>query len=509
MSNENSRLNNYFKLAKKKNPLKISTNSPDFFHDKESGQSFFIKYLKNKNILPKINLVQNSTNSSLNVNNLNNTTRTNFTNFSKKFINSRNNESSIHFNNNSYFKNIQNENYFKTLDEKIEKTKEKAKEIFDRKLNTQKEKLKDKENKFEIKFKNKQNMLSKLKEKNKNIKEMKDLRLKIQLLIKNKIISNCLTFENHIAFFNNKILEYFDSDSFIEKNLHFHSYFRNDKSEIESHPRINFIMDLDEIKKNSLNSEKIDFYKDFTQRERNLIESDPNYFLLNKEKFFKNLDFLNISLTKKLNREENNENNKNNKNHIKNINNNENSEFNDLLNENNNEYEKEINKKLFKNKISIKEKDDIYKNSLIHAQNIINKILYENKKKFLILEKNKEKVNKTMSEMTRQIQQLGKPKINNEISYNFEKIMFNGNNKENKFKRNQRIKKTRLLTKKMELIKLDKLNFAKIDDNENDFDNNMNEEQKASFNLKQYLEAENREINEYVLKIKEIYSDKK
>ena len=260
MSNENSRLSNYFKLTKKKNPLKI-TNSPDFFHDSESGHSFFMKYLKNKNILPKINTIQNSTNSTLNFNNFNNTTITNFTNISKRNnFNSRNNESSIYFNNNS--KN------FVSLDEKIEKTKEKAKEIFDKKLNTQKEKLKNKENKFEIKINNKKNILLKLKEKNKNIKEMKDLRLKIQLLINNKIISNCLTFENHIEFFNKKILDYFDSENFIENNLHFHSYFRNDKSEFESHPRLNFIMDLDEIKKNSLNSEKIDFYKDFTQKER-------------------------------------------------------------------------------------------------------------------------------------------------------------------------------------------------------------------------------------------------
>ena len=498
MSNEKSRLNNYFKLTKKKNPLKI-TNSPDFFHDSESGHSFFIKYLKNKNILPKINSIQNSTNSTLNFNNLNNTTKTNFTNFSKKFLNSRNNESSIYFNNNS--KNF--EKNFQSLDEKIEKTKEKAKEIFDKKLNTQKEKLKNKENKFEIKINNKKNILLKLKEKNKNIKEMKDLRLKIQLLIKNKIISNCLTFENHIEFFNKKILDYFDSENFIENNLHFHSYFRNDKSEFESHPRLNFIMDLDEIKKNSLNSEKIDFYKDFTQKERELIENDPTYFLLNKEKFFKNLDFLNISLTKKLNREEKKENNKNKYKNFNSFDNNNNNNEN-FLNEN-----EENDKKKFKNKISVKEKDDIYKNSLIHAQNIINKILYENKKKFLILEKNKEKVNKTMSEMTRKIQELNKPNFNKEINYDFEQIKYKGNFNEKNFKMNKRLRKTKLLTKKMELIKLDKLNFAKIDDNENDFDNNMNEEQKASFNLKQYLEAENREINEYVLKIKQIYSEKK
>ena len=498
MSNENSRLSNYFKLTKKKNPLKI-TNSPDFFHDSESGHSFFMKYLKNKNILPKINSIQNSTNSTLNFNNFNNTTITNFTNISKRNnFNSRNNESSIYFNNNS--KNF--EKNFQSLDEKIEKTKEKAKEIFDKKLNTQKEKLKNKENKFEIKVKNKKNILLKLKEKNKNIKEMKDLRLKIQLLINNKIISNCLTFENHIEFFNKKILDYFDSENFIENNLHFHSYFRYDKSEFESHPRLNFIMDLDEIKKNSLNSEKIDFYKDFTQKERKLIENDPTYFLLNKEKFFKNLDFLNISLTKKLNREEKKEN----KNKFKIFdsfdNSNKNNEI--ILNEN-----EENDKKKFKNKISIKEKDDIYKNSLIHAKNIINKILYENKKKFLILEKNKEKVNKTMSEMTRKIQELDKPNFNNEINYDFEQIKFKGNFNEKNLKMNKRLRKNKLLTKKMELIKLDKLNFAKIDDNENDFDNNMNEEQKASFNLKQYLEAENREINEYVLKIKQIYAEKK
>ena len=386
------------------------------------------------------------------------------------------------------------------MDEKIEKTKEKAKEIFDKKLNTQKEKLKNKENKFEIKINNKKNILLKLKEKNKNIKEMKDLRLKIQLLINNKIISNCLTFENHIEFFNKKILDYFDSENFIENNLHFHSYFRYDKSEFESHPRINFIMDLDEIKKNSLNSEKIDFYKDFTQKERKLIENDPTYFLLNKEKFFKNLDFLNISLTKKLNREEKKENK--NKFKIFDSFDNKNNEIN--LNEND-----ENDKKKFKNKISIKEKDDIYKNSLIHAKNIINKILYENKKKFLILEKNKEKVNKTMSEMTRKIQELDKPNFNNEINYDFEQIKFKGNFNEKNLKMNKRLRKNKLLTKKMDLIKLDKLNFAKIDENENDFDNNMNEEQKASFNLKQYLEAENREINEYVLKIKQIYAEKK
>jgi len=496
MSNENSRLSNYFKLTKKKNPLKI-TNSPDFFHDSESGHSFFMKYLKNKNILPKINTIQNSTNSTLNFNNFNNTTITNFTNFSKRNnFNSRNNESSIYFNNNS--KNF--DKNFVSLDEKIEKTKEKAKEIFDKKLNTQKEKLKNKENKFEIKVKNKKNILLKLKEKNKNIKEMKDLRLKIQLLINNKIISNCLTFENHIEFFNKKILDYFDSENFIENNLHFHSYFRNDKSEFESHPRLNFIMDLDEIKKNSLNSEKIDFYKDFTQKERKLIENDPTYFLLNKEKFFKNLDFLNISLTKKLNREEKKEN----KNKFKIFDSFDNKNNEIILNEND-----ENDKKKFKNKISIKEKDDIYKNSLIHAKNIINKILYENKKKFLILEKNKEKVNKTMSEMTRKIQELDKPNFNNEINYDFEQIKFKGNFNEKNLKMNKRLRKNKLLTKKMDLIKLDKLNFAKIDENENDFDNNMNEEQKASFNLKQYLEAENREINEYVLKIKQIYAEKK
>ena len=120
-----------------------------------------------------------------------------------------------------------------------------------------------------------------------------------------------------------------------------------------------------------------------------------------------------------------------------------------------------------------------------------------------------ENFNKTMSEMTRKIQELDKPNFNNEINYDFEQIKFKGNFNEKNLKMNKRLRKNKLLTKKMDLIKLDKLNFAKIDENENDFDNNMNEEQKASFNLKQYLEAENREINEYVLKIKQIYAEKK
>lgn len=128
-------------------------------------------------------------------------------------------------------------------------------------------------------------------EKNKN--KYKELRFKVHNTIKSNIHPLCSNFINKAHLFNEKILEYYQSDHYINLIRNFQNKFHYNLS-IENYPKIQMYTDIKSLEKVS-KTNKLDFKKCFSEKEQKLILLDPAYFFQKD-----NPDsFINVNIAKK------------------------------------------------------------------------------------------------------------------------------------------------------------------------------------------------------------------
>ena len=142
--------------------------------------------------------------------------------------------------------------------------------------------------KFELN-KNKLN----LDENQKNKNKYKELRFKVHNTIKSNIRPLCNNYINKAHIFNEKILEYYQSEHFIKliRNYHNHFYY---KLGLESNPKIKMYTDLKSLEDAS-KTNKLDFKKYFSEKEQKLILLDPAYYFQKDNPDI----FINVNITKK------------------------------------------------------------------------------------------------------------------------------------------------------------------------------------------------------------------
>ena len=347
----------------------------------------------------------------------------------KKYINNqtkRNYYSKTHFSfsptQTTYYENLStNNNNNKTsyskfsFEKRLKQANENKKNIFNTKIINLENELKEKEevlkaNKIEIKKLNK-----KYYEDNKRLKEIRDLKLKVHNLIKEHHSHICNNYQNKIRFFNMRMLEYLNGKTFINQQIQFHKYFRFDLGDYESHSRQKMMTDINDIKKNTLYEEQLDFNKCFTEKEKKIIMRDVSYFIKDESKF-KNLSFLTKkTLTQKLNEED--------KKHKKKINENGKKKFN--LKENKQCFS-EGNRK--KRKYILNEENQ-EKNVLNNLRIELNKEIYKNINEKLKEEKRIKKLDNDFKNLQKKISEIKKIKFVNP-TIDFKKFIPSHNKRE-------------------------------------------------------------------------------
>ena len=217
----------------------------------------------------------------------------------------------------TYYDNSQNKtNYYSKLsfDKKLQITQINKSYIFKiKKLSSEKE-IKERENSYLKFLKKKSKSERKLKIENRKNNEIKLLKVKFNKLIKNNQLKICDNFIHKTNSLNMKIMEYFKGKNYLKQKVNYHNKFRFDT---KSDSRIKMMTDIDKIKNNSELHEKLDFEKNFDEKEKNLIlkDSNTNYFI-NEIKSFNNIHIKTNKLVDIINEEEN----KTNKNEIVNKN---------------------------------------------------------------------------------------------------------------------------------------------------------------------------------------------
>ena len=133
-------------------------------------------------------------------------------------------------------------------------------------------------------------------EDSKNRNKRKELRFKVHNIIKSNNKHLCNNYINKAHLFNEKILEYYQSEHYINLIKNFQNNFHY-KLNLENHPKIKMYTDIKSLKKNT-KTNKLDFRKCFSEKEQKLILLDPAYYFQNDSpNSFINL---NIKRTKKL-----------------------------------------------------------------------------------------------------------------------------------------------------------------------------------------------------------------
>ena len=136
----------------------------------------------------------------------------------------------------------------------------------------------------------------KLNEDIKNKNKLKELRFKVHNTIKSNKRSICNNFINKAHLFNEKILEFYQSENYINLIRNFQNNFHYNIN-IENHPKINMFTDLQSLKKIS-KGHKLDFKRCFSEKDQKLILHDPAYYFQSDSP--KNFINVNIIKTKKL-----------------------------------------------------------------------------------------------------------------------------------------------------------------------------------------------------------------
>ena len=190
-----------------------------------------------------------------------------------------------------------------SFEEKLQITQTNKSNIFEKKILNLEKELKEKENNYLKLKKIKEKQEKKQKEEYKKTNEILYLKQKFQKLIKNHYSKFCENFILKANFFNMKIMEYFNGETFLKQKVNFHKHFRFN-SDFEGHSRIKMITDIEKIKRNTEFLERLDFEKYFDEKERDYIMRDSNYFIKEISKF-NNMKFLKgKKLVDKINEEE-------------------------------------------------------------------------------------------------------------------------------------------------------------------------------------------------------------
>ena len=128
-------------------------------------------------------------------------------------------------------------------------------------------------------------------EKDKN--KYKELRFKVHNTIKSNSHPLCNNFINKAHLFNEKILEYYQSEHYIKVIRNFENHFHY-KSDLEVNPKIKMYTDIKSLEKAS-KTNKLDFKKCFSEKEQNLILLDPSYYFQKDNPD----NFINVNIVKK------------------------------------------------------------------------------------------------------------------------------------------------------------------------------------------------------------------
>ena len=183
-----------------------------------------------------------------------------------------------------------------TLQKTIQSIKDKKSQKLEEFLNqtfvmyeTNKKKL----NKTVPKFKPKETKI--LIQENKNKNKFKELRFKIHNTIKQNTLPLCNSFINKAHLFNEKLLEYYRSENYINLTKNFKKKFRFNMN-IENHPKVKMYTDIGDLEKIS-ESKKVDFKKVFSPEEQKLIMLDTAYYF---QRDSPNI-FTNVNISKKKN----------------------------------------------------------------------------------------------------------------------------------------------------------------------------------------------------------------
>ena len=145
----------------------------------------------------------------------------------------------------------------------------------------------------------------------KNKNKFKELRFKVHNTIRSNKHPICNDFINKAHLFNEKILEFYQSENYINLIRNFQNNFRENyinlirnfqnnfhyNINIENHPKINMYTDLQSLKKLS-KTHKLDFKRCFSEKDQKLILHDPAYYFQNDSP--NNFININIIKTKKL-----------------------------------------------------------------------------------------------------------------------------------------------------------------------------------------------------------------
>ena len=144
--------------------------------------------------------------------------------------------------------------------------------------------------KFELN-KNKNKLNLDINEKNKN--KYKELRFKVHNTIKSNIHPLCNNFINKAHLFNEKILEYYQSEHYINLIRNYQNKFHY-KLNLENYPKINMYTDIKSLEK-AFKTNKLDFKKCFSEKEQKLILLDPAYYFQKDNPD----NFINVNIAKK------------------------------------------------------------------------------------------------------------------------------------------------------------------------------------------------------------------
>ena len=124
---------------------------------------------------------------------------------------------------------------------------------------------------------------------NKNKNKYKELRFKVHNTIQSNMHPLCNNYINRAHLFNEKILEYYQSDHYINLIKNYQNNFHY-KLNVENHPKIKMFTDINSLKKVTQRN-KLDFKKCFSEKEQKLILLDPAYyFQKDSPSHFKNIN---------------------------------------------------------------------------------------------------------------------------------------------------------------------------------------------------------------------------
>jgi len=126
----------------------------------------------------------------------------------------------------------------------------------------------------------------------KNKNKFKELRFKVHNTIRSNKRLICNDFINKAHLFNEKILEFYQSENYINLIRNFQNNFHYNIN-IENHPKINMFTDLQSLKKIS-KTHKLDFKRCFSEKDQKLILHDPAYYFQNDSPN----NFINVNIIK-------------------------------------------------------------------------------------------------------------------------------------------------------------------------------------------------------------------